>query len=304
MTDFKSNHWALLDLQQELLPTGWRFIATTDVPAHLYMRMSTVPPKKRVFGTPRRGIYLQGDVRFCFVVYEDNEQDEPGDTLAHTWNKLGWQEGETRWFYFIGTQAGTASVSETAIFRKTFYPPPPPPPSRQAFARQFVQYGATVPVYIGRAVAQGFWTDTPALLSHAYLFTTNNNDVDVVFSIRHVDAQDMPILPDLVSHSVNLSVGVLAGGSPAWPVYRHTATLPLTIAAATHFAVVVRPTTGTAHEWVTFRNINWDPSYDKDSGTNNYVVRWRISFDGGNTWQLAGAPGSKMNFEVYGTPIP
>ncbi|GAH77228.1 unnamed protein product, partial [marine sediment metagenome] len=63
-------------------------------------------------------------IRFCFVVYEDNEQVEAGDTLTHTWLKAAWPVCETRWFYFIGNIAGVGSVSESPIFKFHFPAPP------------------------------------------------------------------------------------------------------------------------------------------------------------------------------------
>ncbi len=124
--NFKANHWALLDLKYYFMVDGFKLIATTDMPCHLYCRMTTTPPRKHVLPSPRRGIYLQGDIRFCFVVYEDNEQDEAGDSITHTWYKTSWPVCETRYFYFVGTQGGTPSVSETAIFKLHFTGMPPP----------------------------------------------------------------------------------------------------------------------------------------------------------------------------------
>lgn len=128
MADFKSNHWALLDLKYEYLDDGFKLTAYTDVPCHLFCRMTTTPPRKHELPGYRRGTYLQGEMRFCFVVYEDNEQDEPGDTLIHTFMKASWPICQTRWFYFVGTQGGAPSVSETAIFKFHFPAPPPEPP--------------------------------------------------------------------------------------------------------------------------------------------------------------------------------
>jgi len=71
---------------------------------------------------------VQWDVRFCFVVYEDNEQAEAGDTLVHTFVKDKWPVCERRWFYFIGNIAGISSVSESPIFQFHFPAPPPEPP--------------------------------------------------------------------------------------------------------------------------------------------------------------------------------
>ena len=87
---FLASHWYLKDLQYEYLDDGFKLTATTDVPCHLFCRMTTTPPRKHALPSYRRGLYMQGDIRFCFVVYEDNEQEEPGDTLIHTFNKPAW----------------------------------------------------------------------------------------------------------------------------------------------------------------------------------------------------------------------
>jgi len=125
---FQQSHWYLKDLQYEYLDDGFKLIATTDVPCHLFARMTTTPPRKHSKATNRRGLNVAWDIRFCFVVYEDNEQEEPGDTLIHTWLKSAWPVCETRWFYFIGNIAGLGSVSESPIFKFHFPAPPPEPP--------------------------------------------------------------------------------------------------------------------------------------------------------------------------------
>ena len=129
MAGFQDTHFALLDLKYEYLEDGYKLIAYTDVPCHLYCRMTLTPPRKHVLPSPRRGTYLTGDVRFCFVVYEDNEQDEAGDTLIHTFYKHPWPYCQHRWFYFVATQGTTTSVSETCIFHFHFPAPPPAPPA-------------------------------------------------------------------------------------------------------------------------------------------------------------------------------
>ena len=128
MEDFQLHHWALLDLQYSYLDDGFRIVATTDVPCHLYLRMTTTPPRQHALPSRRRGTFLQGDIRFCFDVYEDNEQDEAGDTFIHTWNKAAWPVYETRWFYCVGKIAGYFVVSESCIFKFHFPAPPPEPP--------------------------------------------------------------------------------------------------------------------------------------------------------------------------------
>jgi len=125
---YQLTNWALLDLKYEYLDDGYKIVAYTDTPVHLYCRMTTTKPEKHPEPVLRRGTLLRNDVRFCFVVYEDNEQKEPGDTLVHTFLKPAWPVCETRYFYFLGTIGGQASKSDTAIFVFHFPAPPPEPP--------------------------------------------------------------------------------------------------------------------------------------------------------------------------------
>jgi len=113
-------HWACRDLEQIQLLDGFKFIVHTDVPCHLWLRYTTTPPRRHSKPIYRRGVYFRGDIRFCFVTYKDNEQDEEGDTLVHTFHKHNWPICETRYFYFHGTIWGEASLSVTAIFEKHF----------------------------------------------------------------------------------------------------------------------------------------------------------------------------------------
>jgi len=128
VSDFQSKHWALIDLKYEYLDDGFKLIAYTDVPSHLYCRMTTVPPQEHRKPILKRGVLWRDDIRFCFVAYEDNEQEEAGDTLTHTFLKATWPICETRWFYFLGTIAGQPVPSDSAIFEFRFPPPPPTPP--------------------------------------------------------------------------------------------------------------------------------------------------------------------------------
>ncbi len=65
----------------------------------------------------RRGVAFAEDVRFCFTVFEDNEQEEAGDTLEHTWWKPSWPVCTTKWLYVWGSRLGEACVSTTAPFK-------------------------------------------------------------------------------------------------------------------------------------------------------------------------------------------
>lgn len=105
----------------------------TDVPCHLWMRWTLTKPRIHSKASVRRGLALMKDVRFCFTTYHDNEQEEDGDTLVHTFLKPDWPVCETRFFYFWGEITGEVSNSTSPLFElhNSFeeppYPPVPPP---------------------------------------------------------------------------------------------------------------------------------------------------------------------------------
>ncbi|MBU2072712.1 MAG: hypothetical protein KKA68_20965 [Gammaproteobacteria bacterium] len=79
-------------------------------------------------------MWLNDDVRFCFTVFEDNEQYETGDTLIHTFWKTSWDVCTTKWCYFFASISGLFSVSTSPIFEYHNdgvdpVPVPPPPPT-------------------------------------------------------------------------------------------------------------------------------------------------------------------------------
>jgi len=82
--------------------------------------MTLQPPRIHKKPSYRRGLWIADDVRFCFTVFEDNEQTEAGDTTTHTFTKEPWPVCETRWFYFHGTVGGDSSPSTTPFFEKHF----------------------------------------------------------------------------------------------------------------------------------------------------------------------------------------
>lgn len=113
-------NFSVRDISYRYLCNGFEITVTTDIPCHLYMRWTTVKPQIHVVPKYLRGIYMHGDPYFCFVAYTDNEQEEAGDTLTHTFVKRSWPVCETRWFYFWGKVAGDVAPSTTAIFELHF----------------------------------------------------------------------------------------------------------------------------------------------------------------------------------------
>jgi len=117
MSDFNLHHWYVRTIQYYFNGDGYNIIVTTDVPSHLWLRETETPPRKHSIPSYRRGLAITGDIRFCFVLYSDNEQQEPGDTKIHTFVKINWPLCQTRWFYFIGQINAVDSPSESAILK-------------------------------------------------------------------------------------------------------------------------------------------------------------------------------------------
>ncbi len=117
-------HFSVRDIQYSIHLTGYIIVVTTDVPAHLWMRWTIEEIRRHFDPVIKRGASFPVKVRFCVVEYRDNEQEEAGDTLTHTFIKLNWPECQTRRFYFFGNVAGVWSPSESPLFEKHFKLPP------------------------------------------------------------------------------------------------------------------------------------------------------------------------------------
>lgn len=108
---------------------GFDLVVTTDVPCHLWMRHTLEKPRIHAKGSTRRGLTLMKDVRFCFTQFIDNEQEEAGDTLTHTFIKRGWPFCVIWHYYFWGYVNGNVSNSTSPLFElhNDFIAPPFPP---------------------------------------------------------------------------------------------------------------------------------------------------------------------------------
>ncbi|GAH76928.1 unnamed protein product [marine sediment metagenome] len=118
------NNFAILDIDQIPIRYGFEIVITTNTPCHLFLHFTKIEPEKHKTAIYRRGIRLMDATRYCFVVWEANEQQEAGDTLIHTFTKEAWDICETRWFTFKGTVSGTPSPSVGPIFKKHRVLPP------------------------------------------------------------------------------------------------------------------------------------------------------------------------------------
>jgi len=99
---------------------------TTKEMCHLFLRFTANAPRKHPRSHMIRGIDLRADLRYCFTVYADIEQEEPGATLTHTFILNDLLFCHRYWFYFYGTSAGITMIYTSAVygFRYPFGDPP------------------------------------------------------------------------------------------------------------------------------------------------------------------------------------
>ncbi|MBA7586264.1 hypothetical protein ES708_28261 [subsurface metagenome] len=96
-------------------------ILTTDVPCHLWLRFTDIPPRKHPKTVITRGLAMGYDIQTCFVAFKDIEQEEAGDTLEHTFIITNLDFCHAYHFYFWGLSADIVMTYTSAIFN-FFYP--------------------------------------------------------------------------------------------------------------------------------------------------------------------------------------
>lgn len=123
-----AQHWLPLTIDQEVQDGGYTITLTTNVPCHLWLYWTNKEPWVHPRRKLDRGLVVPANSYWCFVPLHKIEQDEPGDTLTHTFLWLGWEVCFTRWFRFHGTIGGgdpNDSPSDSPIFHKHYsYVPP------------------------------------------------------------------------------------------------------------------------------------------------------------------------------------
>lgn len=112
-----SCHISFRDVKFTPSATQVKIVATTDTASHLWLRWTDVHPRIHYQTERRRGTAWMTDLRFCFDVFTDIEQDEGGDTLTHTWTIADWPYCTTKYFYLYGSISGEKCVSTSPTFR-------------------------------------------------------------------------------------------------------------------------------------------------------------------------------------------
>ena len=111
-------NWCILLVTQTKTATGYKITCWTNVPCHLYMFWTPTEPQKHMRTRIVRGVSVLDTPAYCFVTWHENEQEEAGDTIYHTFIKEPWPVCETRWYTFRALVNNEWSPSSGPIFKK------------------------------------------------------------------------------------------------------------------------------------------------------------------------------------------
>lgn len=102
-------------------------VYTTDTASHLYMVVSTVARYLRIRWLWFRGTARQHGYSWRFTADYTIEQQEPGDTLIHTFDIPDWNYCNVRYWYMWGTLRGYLLHSNSPFFEAHYQGAPAPP---------------------------------------------------------------------------------------------------------------------------------------------------------------------------------
>lgn len=112
-----ANRFLLLEYAHAWIGAILYIACTSDIACHMFLRWTAKPIGMHNRATDLGGFGFMTDPKYCFVEYNEVEQNEPGDTLSHTFNFGGWATCEWRWWLMVATVGGAPSPSATCIFQ-------------------------------------------------------------------------------------------------------------------------------------------------------------------------------------------
>lgn len=103
--------------------TTLHIVTTSDIACHMWLRWTNKELRMHKLSMYIRGVQRMGHPYYCFVEGQDIEQQEPGDTLTHTFDFPSWYLCLRRWWYFWATIASSVSPTTTAVFTEHYKGP-------------------------------------------------------------------------------------------------------------------------------------------------------------------------------------
>lgn len=110
------DRWILTAYSHSWLNGTLTVTTRTNIACHQWLRWTDIPFRVHLRTEMDRGLAKLGEPDYCFVQYNDIEQNEAGDTTEHTFTWLGWFDCRRCWYYFWATISTALSPSNTAIF--------------------------------------------------------------------------------------------------------------------------------------------------------------------------------------------
>lgn len=118
--------WYLTSLQPTITATGYKFVAHTNFPCHLWLHWTLKDPWIHHVPVFTRGLAVRSDIYICFNDWNSVEQEEAYDTEWHTFFVEPWPVCETRWFILQGTIDGLFCPSTSSLYKLHRFTPPIP----------------------------------------------------------------------------------------------------------------------------------------------------------------------------------
>lgn len=116
-TALELQHFAVLEVSYWYKIASIIITCSTNNPCHLTCYYTGKEPVRHATTLVKRGVALPWGAYFCFVAWKSVEQQEPGDTLTHTFEVPDWSYCQTKWFTFRGNVAGQLSPSVSALIK-------------------------------------------------------------------------------------------------------------------------------------------------------------------------------------------
>jgi len=108
--------WLLVDYAHAWVGDILYVACETDIPCHLWLRWTDKEERVHLRPEEDRGLAKLATPYYCFVEWNQVEQNEPGDTSIHSFNFGSWGPCQRRWWHLWGHEEGIESPSTSCIF--------------------------------------------------------------------------------------------------------------------------------------------------------------------------------------------
>lgn len=199
------NNFAVMDIAFTHYAAGLKIVLPTNNPCHLTCYYTPTKPRRHKAFRTLRGLTTTWGSYWCYVGWLTVEQNEPGDTLTHTFDFPQWIFCQTNWLAFRGTVNGQTSPSVSPIF-KHHHPGPGAQIEEQTIATTTITMFYDLNLRMGQQLIipnreithLGFW-----------LYQYNSPWGDVTFTIRKL-SDDTLIASKVWGDAADLHIGLPA----------------------------------------------------------------------------------------------